>query len=187
MDYSDKSLIEEILKGSNFAYNTLMQRYDKHVYRVAYKHTGNIDDALDVTQDVFLKIYCKLNSFSGNSSFKAWLTRIAHNEAMDWLRKNCRMRGQEELNDSNMTRLNAVGDNELEQRQFKQIIEKMLPKLNDNQRIAVSLRFFEDRSLKEIANVIGCSEGNVKNILFRAMDKLRNQWVIKQRVNYEQL
>ena len=185
MDFSDKHLIQEIRDGSQLAFNTLMQRYDKLVYRVAFRHTNSVDNALDITQNVFLKVYSKLDNFSGSGSFKAWLMRITHNEAMDWLRKNWRIKELETLDETNTPVQEAAGEKVLEQRQFKNVVEQILPKLNDRQRVAVSLRFFEEMPLKEIARVLGCSEGNVKNLLFRSMEKLRGQWVSQESMNYE--
>lgn len=187
MKFSDNNLIQEIRSGSQLAFNALMQRYDKQVYRVAYRHTSSVDSALDITQNVFLKVYRKLDKYSGSGSFKAWLMRITHNEAMDWHRSNWRVRDLEELDDTNMPQLAADGDKALEQRQFKQLLEQLLPKLNERQRVAISLRFFEEMPLREIARVLGCSEGNVKNLLFRSMEKLRGHWISQQRENYEYL
>ena len=187
MDISDQNLIKEIRAGSQLAFNLLMQRYEKQVYRVAYQHTRAMDSALDVTQTVFLKVYTKLDTYSAKGAFKSWLMRIAHNQSLDWIRSNSRLREQEELNEEHMPESGATADEAIQQREFKQIVEQMLPKLNDKQRIAVSLRFFEDMTFREIARILGCSEANARNILFRSMEKLRSQWVIKQRVNYEQL
>jgi RNA polymerase sigma factor (sigma-70 family) len=187
VEITDQNLIQDIRGGSQTAFDLLMQRYDKLVYRVAYKHTRAMDSALDITQNVFLKVYTRLDSFTGDGAFRSWLLRISHNESLDWIRKNARLKEQQELAEENMPQQDSIGEKEVEQRQFKQMLEQLLPKLSDKQQLAVSLRFFEDMSFREIAKIMDCSEVGARNILFRSMEKLRGHRENQQRVNYEQL
>lgn len=177
VEYSDLELIEEARAGSTVAFDALMTRYERLVYKVSFGYTGDQEDSLDVTQDVFLKVYSKLGSFSGKGSFKAWLLRIAHNESIDWLRRRSREGNREELTEST----GAAGGHEtgadldvIEQRRY---ISSALAHLNSKQRQAVVMRYFESLSIREISSVLGCTEGTTKSLLFRSIRILRDSLV----------
>lgn len=175
MHLSDETLVEEIRAGSQAAFGLLMERYQRLVYRIGYSYSSRNEDALDISQNVFLKAYHKLDSFKGKGPFKAWLLRIAHNESVNWTRKHKYHRDVDELTPANAPRLRPVQDHEVLRREYQELLRDEMEHLNDRQRQAVTLRYFEDMSMKEIAGVLECSEGVVKSILFRSLEKLRNR------------
>ena len=187
MQLSDEALLDEISSGSTLAFGLLMKRYEKLVYRVAYDHAKNPDSAMDITQDVFLKAHKNLASYNGSGVFKAWLLRIAYNESISWYRKHKIERASEELTHLNSPVLRAVQDDEVSRQEYQDIIFAELKKLSPKQRTAVSLRYFEDCSLREIATVLDSNEGSVKSILFRSLEKLRNTTTFQRRHDYAQL
>jgi len=164
-----------------------MKRYERLVYRIAFDHAKNPDCAMDITQNVFLKAHKNLASYSGTGVFKAWLLRIAYNESISWFRQHKNERVTEELTPVNTPVLRAVQVDEIARQESQDIILSELKKLSSRQRLAVSLRYFEEFSLREIAAVLDSSEGAVKSILFRSLEKLRNTTTFQRRRDYAQL
>ena len=184
---SDEALVDEIHSGSTLAFGVLMKRYERLVYRIAFNHAKNPDSAMDITQNVFLKAHRKLDSYSGSGLFKAWLLRIAYNESISWFRQQRNERVTEELTQVNAPVLRAVQVDEIARQEYQDILFSELKKLSSKQRLAVSLRYFEDFSLREIATVLDSSEGAVKSILFRSLEKLRKTMTFQRRHDYAQL
>ena len=181
---SDDALIDEIHSGSTLAFGVLMKRYERLVFRIAIDYAKNPDCAMDITQNVFLKAHKNLTSYSGAGVFKAWLLRITYNESISWFRQNKNERVTEELTPVNAPVLHAVQIDEIARQEYKDIILSALNKLSSKQRLAVSLRYFEEFSLREIAAVFNSSEGAVKSILFRSLKKLRNTTTFQRRRDY---
>ena len=184
---SDEALVDEIHSGSTLAFGVLMKRYERLVYRIAFDYAKNPDCAMDITQNVFLKAHKNLHSYSGSGVFKAWLLRIAYNESISWFRQQRNERVTDELTLVNTPVLGAVQADEVARQEYQDIILSELKKLSPKQRLAVSLRYFEDFSLREIATVLNSSEGSVKSILFRSLEKLRNTTTFQRRCDYAQL
>jgi RNA polymerase sigma factor (sigma-70 family) len=181
---SDDVLIDEIHSGSTLAFGVLMKRYERLVYRIAIDYAKNPDCAMDITQNVFLKAHKNLTSYSGAGVFKAWLLRIAYNESISWFRQHKNERVTEELTPVNTPVLRSVQVDEVARKEYQDIIFSELNKLSSKQRLAVSLRYFEEFSLREIAAVFNSSEGAVKSILFRSLEKLRNTTTFQRRRDY---
>jgi RNA polymerase sigma-70 factor (ECF subfamily) len=184
---SDDALVDEIHSGSVLAFGVLMKRYERLVYRIAFDYAKNPDCAMDITQNVFLKAHKNLNTYSGSGAFKAWLMRITYNESVSWFRQQKNERVTDELTPVNMPVLRAVQVDEVARQEYQDIILSELEKLSSKQRLAVSLRYFEEFSLREIATVFNSSEGSVKSILFRSLEKLRNTTTFQRRRDYAQL
>lgn len=174
MKASDGQLIEGTLSGSLEAFDRLMQRYQGQVYGVAFRVLGDSESAMDVTQETFVKAYRRLGQLRRASRFRWWLTRIAVNESRNWLRRYGGSFDYEELDPA----LRDPGERPEEatlRRDKRKTLLAGLDRLNPKQRNAVLLRYFQDLPLREIAAVMGCSEGVVKNILHRSLRKLRSE------------
>jgi RNA polymerase sigma-70 factor (ECF subfamily) len=172
---SDEALIEKTLSGSKSAYAGLMERYERLVYGIAYSYTRGVDDAFDVSQDVFVKAYRKLDTYTGSGSYRAWLVRITHNESISWLRKQKRLRDFESLPSAEHPRLEADQERRVINNERWQKLQEEILLLNPSQQTAVTLRYLEGRPIREIADVLGCSTGNVKSILFRSLARMRER------------
>lgn len=183
--FSDEELIEEIRAGSQVAFGVLMNRYERLVYRIGYYYARQQESAMDITQNVFLKCYQKLGLFKGTGTFKAWLARIAHNESASWLRANRRRGDAVELTTVNAPHISPVQENETARREYREILMDEIRELNPKQQMAVSLRYFEGMSIREIAGVLECTDGVVKSILFRSLEKLRNRLTLRRSENNE--
>ncbi len=174
MDAIDELLIAKTRQGSTECFDVLMQRYERDVYRVAAGFGTTRDNALDICQNVFLKVYRALPSFAGRSSFKTWLLRIAYNEGVNWVRSRQRSRASQQVGLETVS-LPAPGDQEerLIGEEQRQQLARSLQALNQRSRLAVTLRYFQELPIGEIANILDCSEGVVRNMLFRSVRKLQ--------------
>jgi RNA polymerase sigma-70 factor (ECF subfamily) len=174
LDTVDEMLIEKTLAGSLECYDVLMQRYQKDVFAVALGYTRSMDDSLDICQNVFLKAYRKLDTFAGRSSFKTWLVSIANREGLNWVRTRSR-KSPANVVDLETVQLASEHDQEaafLETERRQKVVDS-LEVLNQRSRLAVILRYFRDMPIHEVAVILDCSEGVVRNMLFRSVQKLR--------------
>ena len=170
----DEILIEKTLDGSLECYDVLMQRYQKDVFAAARGYARSADDALDICQNTFLKAYRKLGSFEGRSSFKTWLVSIANREGLNWIRTRSRKQPSNVV-DIDTAWLPSGDDQEadlLESERRQQVVDN-LQVLNQRSRQAVILRYFRNMPIREVAEVLECSEGVARNMLFRSVRKLR--------------
>lgn len=174
MERTDMELIEQTLSGEHQSYDALMIRYQKLVFSIAFSICKTYENAMDITQEVFLKAFKKLNTFKGSSTFKTWISKISYNESINWQKKNSRHQDYEDtqqfewkiFNDSNQ-------EDEILAKENRVMLLRSLFDLNTKYRLAVVLRYFENQSIKEIAVSMNCSEGVVKNMLFRSIQKLK--------------
>ena len=187
MQPSDEALVDEVRTGSTLAFGLLMKRHEKKVYRIAYAYTRTPDNAMDVTQNTFFKAYRNIDSYSGAGTVAAWLMTIARNEAASWLRKHRKERFNEELTPLNTPVTGPVQEGDAERRQLRALLCRELGRLKPRELAAINLRYFEDCSLREIAQVLDTSEGTVKSILFRSIEKLRQFTTFRRDNDYAQL
>lgn len=182
MELSDQVLIRESRSGSTVAFERLMARYERGVFHVAFSYTGTSDNALDVTQNVFLKVHRNLDLLREESQFRTWLFRIAVNESINWLRSQKRHLGHEELVEEALVDSGPAQDDLLERVEKREFLKQGLSHLGPRHRLAVVLRYFDEMSIREIAECLQCSQGMVKNILFRSLKKMRARLRIRVEV-----
>ncbi len=181
-DASDEALALALQGGEERALDELVRRHQQRLYSVAYRMTFNREDALDITQDAFIKAYRKIGSWKPTGSFQAWLLRLTTNQAIDHIRRRKRY-GMRSAGEAARVEMDvelaapaaaetdrAAGVLEIEER-----IHRALSTLSPSQRTVFVLRHYEGMKLREIAPVLGCSVGSVKVHLFRAMRKLREE------------
>jgi RNA polymerase sigma-70 factor (ECF subfamily) len=178
------ALVQAAQQGDISAFEQLVSRYDRNVFRIAQHITQNREDAEDVVQDAFLKAYQKLDQFQGNSKFYTWLVRIAVNEALMRLRKRktdktVSMDEDVETDDGAMPREFADWSPNPEQ-QFRQaelndILAKAIQGLPSSFRTVFVLRDVEGLSTEETAEMLGLSVPAVKSRLLRARLQLRER------------
>ena len=181
--FTDQAVVEEVLGGSRVAFDELMRRYEQLVYRISYSYTRRQEDAMDVTQDVFLKVYAKLNTYRGSGTFKGWLIRVAHRENINWLRGHRKYRDSDEPNPDALLRSPATQETGLLRREQRDQITRAFAELNPTQRLAVALRYYEELPVRDIAAALKCREGNVQSILFRSLQKMRRTFAVQQGEN----
>jgi RNA polymerase sigma-70 factor, ECF subfamily len=172
MEGTDGALVVAAKAGDAGAFRELVERHGGRVFQLAYRITGDEQDAEDAVQETFLRAYRQMRRFDGKSSFGTWLYRIAANCALDALRARSRESGTEnpvrELPSSEPTPERAALSGEIRER-----MELALRELSPVERAAFVLRHFEGMGTEEIGRVLGCQPGAAKHSVFRAVRKLR--------------
>src|SRR6516165_6793137 len=178
-------LVAEARAGNAESFATLINQYDRHIYRLALNITGNQEDAEDVLQDSFLKAYSNLGHFQGDSRFYTWLVRIAVNEALMKLRKRRRASSVSldepaETNDRSLMpkEIEDWGENPEQsyaRAELQEILNQAMEELEPQFRTVFVLRDVEEFSTEETARMLGLSVPAVKSRLLRARLKLREQ------------
>lgn len=175
----DEELVLLSKNGDTDAFNRLVDRYERPVYNLCFRLLGDRSAAEDATQEAFLSAYRALPRFEGGS-FRAWLLRIAANQARDELRRR-RRRPASSLESllADPTRREPSTEDEAprraEQRARERALQEMLERLPFEQRLVVILIDVQGRSYEETAEVLGEAIGTVKSRLFRARRKLRDE------------
>src|SRR5271170_1671653 len=177
------SLVAAAKAGDIDAFETLVGRYERKIFRLAQNITQNKEDAEDVMQEAFLKSYQHLGEFQGNSRFYTWLVRIAVNQALMKLRK--RRPNQVSLDEDIDTGEESIPrdvedwgpspEDRYEQRELGGILEGVISELDPSFRIVFQLRDIEELSTEETAEALGLSVPAVKSRLLRARLKLRQK------------
>lgn len=177
-------LVESARNGDAEAFNTLITRYERKIYRLAKNITQNDEDAEDVLQESFLKAYSHLDSFQGQSKFYTWLVRIAVNEALMKLRKRksdktVPLDEPTDTGEDIVLREVAVWDQDPEQKfsqeELKNILNEAVQSLRPAFRTVFVLRDIEELSTEETAEALGISIPAVKSRLLRARLQLREK------------
>lgn len=171
---SDQHYIDKILQGETNSFAVLVDRYKDMIFTLALKMVKNREEAEEVAQDTFIKIYNSLNKFKGDSKFSTWIYKIAYNTCLDRLKKN----KKEDLTisiDEFSAHLIKTMDNALsalEDKERKQTIQNCLNLLPSDENFLLTLFYFEDQSLEEIGKIMSINANNVKVKLFRSRQKL---------------
>ncbi len=173
MALSDSELIHQINNGNEKAFTELIERYQNKVYNTAYRILGNHEDALDLAQESFIRIYKNLNKFQGKSSFSTWLFRITTNLCRDELRKRKRKLVIQEENFSNIYQEEENPEKISLSRELNSLIQEKIDSLVPEQKVVFTLREFQGLSYQEIADILEVSMGTVKSRLSRARQALR--------------
>lgn len=172
MPPSDEDLVRETLAGKLDCYDELMKRYERMVFKIAWGFGRDRQNALDITQQVFLNAYRSLGTFRQDANFPTWITRIAHNEGVTWLRQNGRAIREHDPISGDLP-LPGTQEQQLLTRERDQLLQREIEKLNDRYRLAITLRYQQGLPIQQIAAVLQCSEGTTKSMLFRGVRALR--------------
>jgi RNA polymerase sigma-70 factor (family 1) len=172
---SDAELMELVAKNDLTALRVLYRRYERLAFALSKKIVGSSQEAEEVVQDVFMKIWNKGHTFNSNKSskFSSWLLRICQNTALDTLRKKSNATYTPLDTLANILDSSINLDNELEMRLIKNRLREKLNELPNEQREVIELMYFEGLSQAEIAEGMGIPLGTVKSRARLAMAKLR--------------
>ena len=171
-----RHLIAQIQNGDNQAFAELVGRYNRQVAALAYKMVNNYDEAADITQIVFVKMYDNIWRFDDSKKFFSWLYRITVNAAIDYMRKHKRHR-HEPLEEFHETTDNSPADPESSYRsqQIKRFVEDAAKSLSEKQRSVFVQRDLQGRDIDEVADSLNVSEATVRWYLHRARTKIRKE------------
>ncbi|HOZ45648.1 MAG TPA: sigma-70 family RNA polymerase sigma factor [Candidatus Hydrogenedentes bacterium] len=182
----DTGLVAECQSGDSTAFDEIVRRYKDRVYNVVFRFLGNHEDALDVSQEVFVRAYSSIRKFKGDAKVYTWLYSIAANLSRNRLRDSGRkgrdqgtsLEALHEAAPSVAQAASATLDTPreaAERSEMDEVLQRCLEELPDHYRMAFVLRTFEDLSYEEIADVMGCPPGTVKSRLNQARKLLRER------------
>lgn len=179
---TNAELIDRTLAGDGAAFGELVTRHQRKIFRVAFAIVRDEVEADTVTQDTFVQAYTNLAKFEGRAGFETWLTRIAINRSRDVLRRRkfVSLFGRFDEDEDGEPRLEIVDDQPDPERraasqQLRAAIRKAEQRLSAQQQVIFRLRHYEERSLEEIAELLGLRAGTVRAHLFRAIHKVREE------------
>ena len=170
-------LVERFQNGEISAFDEIVDRYRIYVYRLAYHFSHNMEDAYDISQDVFIKVFKSLGNLRNCSFFNTWMRRVALNTCIDYLRQRPDKQVLVDLSYLNYKHIAAnhsdSPDGPIEACELGKMILKAVDQLPKKQRKAFILYHYEDLSIEEIAKTLNRSQGTVKAHLFKARRNLR--------------
>lgn len=170
----DQHYIRMAREGDTNAFMVLVDRYKDMVFTLSLKMLKDREEAEEVSQDTFVKVYQSLSKFNGESKFSTWIYKVAFNTCLDRLKKNKRLQPVavlDEFTEREAISLMNVLDS-IEERERKQMIQDCLNGLPGEDSFLLTLYYFEEQSLEEIAKIIGINPNNVKIRLYRSRKKL---------------
>jgi RNA polymerase sigma-70 factor (ECF subfamily) len=176
---SDNEIIEKIIRGEKELFSLIVEKYEAKLLRYIKRFIWEADDAPDVLQNVFTRSYVYLNSFDKSQSFNAWIYRIAHNECINFLKKNKKFSGYSIGDildiDTFIPFLTASekSDDITNTRESKEEVEKYLNKMDSKYREVLILYFFEELSYEEIAKILQIPVSTVGVRLRRGKEKIK--------------
>jgi RNA polymerase sigma-70 factor, ECF subfamily len=171
----EPKLVQRLRTGDETAFCELIGRYGPRIYRVAYGILRNPDDADDIAQEVFAKVYFSIKSFEGRSSLYTWICRIAINECYGYLRKKQPIYESDPADGTLSMRMQNIADRQpradlaFMQRDF---INKLLTQVSEDERLLLIWKEVEGFSLAELSEMTGLAENTIKVRLFRSRQKL---------------
>lgn len=171
---NEKELIKKISNGNTVAFSDLVDDYKDLVYTLCIRMLDNREDAEEVSQDVFIKVFTALRTFKGDSKLSTWIYRIAYNACLDRLKKNKKERMRVEV-DHLKSAAFSVMDNALDrmvQEERSALINSCLAALPAEDASILTLFYFEEKNLLEMEKVLDLSANTIKVRLFRARKKL---------------
>ena len=187
----DRTLIERAQAGNRAAFEVLVQRYDRQVLRLALNVLGGAEDARDVYQEAFLKIYRNLHRFRFECAFYTWIYRLVTNVCLDHLRRRhshpeeqppvLRAASSEEHRDGDFfdhqpgTGVHSDPERQVLGHEIGRQVEAALQALSPRERMVFEMRHYQGMKLRAIAEALGTTEETAKNSLFRATRKLRTE------------
>ncbi len=186
VDVEERNLILSAKEGNVVAFEQLVQRYDRKVFSIASLYVQSAEDAKDIYQEVFVRVYKGIRKFQFRSEFSTWLYRITTNVCLSHRARNKRHahasideRHDEDESHGNAIRETIADDRTTDQKimdsEITERVERALDSLSPKQRLVFTLRHYEGQKLREIAEMMNCTEGTVKRYLFTATEKMRIQ------------
>ncbi len=169
-----KSLIEKFSQGEEEAFSDMVRLASCDVINIAYHYTSNYEDAKDVAQEVFLKLYRKIQTFSHSSKLSTWLYRIVVNASIDFLRRRRKTVSLQEAITKDTTEHGAILG-EIDKKDMHCRIVNSIERLSAKQKKVIILKHFEGLKISQISKIMGCSQSSIKTHLVRAVENIRKK------------
>lgn len=180
---SDPELVANAARGLEGSFDELVNRYQRPISAFVYRMVGDYDAALDLTQEIFIKVYASLSRYRPEFKFSTWIYKIAHNAAIDHLRRTSSRERSLSVGtetDNYELPLESEGltpEQQSEREERRGEIETVVRSLPTAYRELIVLRHSQDLTYEEIVDVTGLPLGTVKNRLFRAREMMRQQFI----------
>lgn len=179
----DQLLVERVQKGDKHAFDLLISKYQHRIVSLVTRYVSDPTEALDVSQEAFIKAYRAIGNFRGDSAFYTWLYRIAINTAKNWLVAQKRRPPLSDIDAADAEQYDiesrlkdrATPENELLREEIKETVYRTIAELPDDLRTAIMLREMEGMSYEEIATTMECPIGTVRSRIFRAREAIDAQ------------
>ncbi len=186
MEVSDLNIFKEYKKNNRKGLELVYDRYKKYVYSIAYHYSGNKEDALDITQDVFISVFKAFGSFKEQYSILPWIKKITVNKCLNFIRSRKEAVSLNTTNDNGDELQNILysaekTDAAVECKDTKRALEEAIRSLPERQRMAVLLRHMKQMKYEEIASTMKLPQGTVKTLIHSGRTALKNS-LIKQGV-----
>lgn len=182
----DIHLIQQVLKGDQAAFRTLVERYQSYVFTITYRILKNREQAEEAAQDVFIKVYRMLGSYQQKSKFSTWLYTIAYRTALDEARKKKRYAESIEADEQYLQIADTTGKSpafEAHQADLNKQLEQAIQYLKPLDATIITLYYLHEKNVQEIQVITGLSKTNIKTKLHRLREQLRGQ--LKQQLQAE--
>ena len=182
---NDTYYINLIIEGNTNAFSILVDRYKDLVFSLALKMVKNREEAEEVAQDTFIKVFKSMRQFKGDSKFSTWIYKVAYNTCLDRLKKYKREQHVVSIDEFNTNQIKSLDNvlDTLEDEERKKAIQDCIQQLSSEDAFLLTLFYFEQQSLEEIAKVMSLTANNVKIKLFRSRKKLTT--ILKERLEPE--
>lgn len=180
---TDTELIQGILRRDRQAFQYLLDKYQKQVVKTAYYFTGNMEDAEDLSQEIFIEIMDSARAFRHSASLSTWIYRITVNRSLNLIKRNNRREIfhrignflNEDKNRKNQVIELATENTPAENNETRKLLNQAIGSLSENQRIAFVLSKYEDLPYREICEVMNLSLSSVESLIHRAKINLQNK------------
>jgi RNA polymerase sigma-70 factor, ECF subfamily len=176
IEVDDRQLVETIRSGDTSAFEQLVRRKTSKVYGLCYRIIGNAEDAKDISQLVFIKLWENLSKYDPHFAFDTWLYRMVTNVAIDFLRNK---QSRENAINSNLRLVRTSTDAEqgvvVQRKEIENVFNAVSAVLSPKQKAIFVMREMDDLASSEIARVLGCRESTVRNHLFNARKLMQEQ------------
>lgn len=181
MELTDAAIVGRARAGDADAFRVLVERHSRSLFRLAFRMTGNQQDAEDVVQESFLRAYRQLGNFDERASFGTWMYRIAANCSLDMVRARKRRNDRVAPTDGDQMEdpmAQLASDDPSPERmtlsgEVRERVAEAMEELSPTERTAFVLRHFEGMRMEEVSRVLDCQPGAAKHSVFRAVQKLR--------------
>jgi RNA polymerase sigma-70 factor (ECF subfamily) len=170
----DEHLIAGALRGDQDAFAALVKRHKRKVFSICSRFSRDNDELDDLCQEVFIKAYRSLHTYRNESPFEHWISRIAVHTCYDALRKRRREEGHVRLQYTELSLSDSSGEPRPDAERAREILNRALAGLLPRERLVITLIGLEEKSVREVAELTGWSEGNVRIRSFRARQKLKS-------------
>jgi RNA polymerase sigma-70 factor (ECF subfamily) len=170
MSTTDSSLVIETLNGDREAFGRLVEKYERRIFNLAFRICSDYEDAMDITQTVFVKAFDRLDTFDPSRKFFSWLYRMGVNESLNLIKRRSRIVHVEFDPPSR-----EPGPAEIiEREESNGIVQNALKQLGEDQRVVIILRHFIDLSYRQIGEVLEIPEKTVKSRLYSARQRMKD-------------